>query len=75
MSTRTPTVPYVTGRKKALARAVAQTAVSVQGFVWDSLGEQERQRLVADAMTILDRWIAEGVLAEFLNEYREKGNG
>lgn len=68
---RTPTVPYVSGRRKAVSRSVALLAARLQGVVWTELRPAERRRLEREADEVVQGWISNGVLVEFLYEYRE----
>lgn len=68
---RSPTVPYVSGRRRALARALAIEASRLQDAVWTDLRASERRRLEREADEVIRRWISNGVLVEFLYEYRE----
>lgn len=73
MADRVPTVPYVAGRRGALARALAREAARLQGVAnWHALPEAERERLVDEANLVVATWVGEGVLVEFLQEFRER---
>ena len=70
---RIPTVPYVAGRRGALARALAREAARLQGAAhWPTLPESERKRLVSEADTVIAGWVDDGILVEFLQEFRER---
>ena len=62
---------WVTGRRKAVARALALEAVRLQGEDWSKLSKAERQRIIGEADMVVGNWINNGVLSEFLYPYRE----
>lgn len=60
-------VAYVSGRKKALARAVAMQLYPD----WESLSVQEKTKKVEETIETLNEWIRNGVLVTFDYERRE----
>lgn len=64
-------VAWVTGRKKALARAVAMFVADAAGEAWDRMTPARRRWYEAGAREQVEEWLAAGVLASFEYEYRE----
>ena len=60
---------WVTGRRKALARALAVEAVRLQGLSWSSIGVGDRRRIMREADETIERWIEDDVLVEFVHEW------
>jgi hypothetical protein len=50
---------------------LAIEASRLQDAVWTDLRASERRRLEREADEVIRRWISNGVLVEFLYEYRE----
>lgn len=71
-ATRTPSVVYVTGRRKALARSLAILVAETDGYVWSMFKDGERERRVDEADEVIRQWVTDGILVEFLAEYRER---
>lgn len=63
-------VAWVTGRRKALARCVAQALAAERGG-WHRLGEAEQNALQRRADALVGDWIGCQVLATFMHPYRE----
>lgn len=68
-------VPWVAGRRKALARAVAIFAAQATGRDWGRMTSAERMKLSGDAYAAVRSWEAHGVLTSFQAEYREAEKG
>lgn len=64
-------VPWITGRRRALARALAMSLAEAKGLEWFEIPTQSRDRMVRAADAAVGDWIATGVLAEFAYDYRE----
>ena len=75
-------IKRVTGRKKALARAMAISLYEAIGMLnvdagksrgpaWTMLPESSRQKLIAASMAMVDGFIGSGVLIEFEDNLRE----
>lgn len=69
---RKPSVAYVTGRRGALARAIAIGAARLQGFDFATLPRSEKARMLREANEAISMWLSDGTLIEFLGEYRER---
>lgn len=70
-----PTVPWVVGRKKALARVIALEIhrLGDDGPAWERLTQAQKNKRVRDAERVIDRWVANGVLIQMAHEYRDGG--
>lgn len=68
-------VPWVVGRRVALARAIAIQTVEANGMKWDRMSQARRDQLVKQADATIGKWIRSGLLATFSHEYRERDDG
>lgn len=62
---------YVVARRTALARAMAIFQANYNGLHWETMAQSRRDKLVKDFEAIVDSWVANKVLATFVDEYRE----
>lgn len=69
---RVPTVPYIAGRRGALAQEVAKLACRSNGGDYDRMTTSAREVLIEGANALIAAWIDTGVLVEYLGEYRER---
>ena len=69
--TETAIVKYVTGRKKALARALAVHNMARRGIRWSTLSDANKNQAIDDATSTIDEWVQNDVLASFEYPYRE----
>lgn len=69
------TVPWVVGRQRAVARALAIHLASHTGRDWSRLTHAQRDAAVREADGVVRGWARDGVLATFLYEYREREEG
>lgn len=65
-------VPWVVGRQRALARAVAMHVALKLGKDWSRLTHAQRDSAVRDADDLVQGWVRDGVLACFIYDYREQ---
>ena len=65
------TVPWVTGRLKALARALALHDAKKEGVDWTKLPRREQTRRTREAEEVITRWVENGVITSFLYPYRD----
>lgn len=63
-------VPYVTGRRKALARGVALAMVKEEGRDWCRMTPREIREAVAKADRVLQTLVDNEVLTEFIYDWR-----
>ena len=71
MNDETAIVGYVTGRKKALVRALALHNMARRGVRWSDMSDAHKKLALEDADFVVDTWISNGVLASFQYPYRE----
>lgn len=64
-------VPWVVGRKRAIARAMAISSITDQGQHWTKLSQARRDAHVDLMERRLTEWVQSGLLATFSHEYRE----
>lgn len=65
------TVPWITGRRLALSRAIAIFSAEQSGTAWLKLSQGDRDRAVKRADQQVQEWTRTGVLVGFLGQYRE----
>lgn len=65
-----PVVPYVSGRKKALARALALEIAKAEGVKWATLSMTDKSRRVQCAVDVVSQWVAAEVVTQFFYEWR-----
>lgn len=63
-------VPYVTGRRKALARGMALEWCKREGVDWSRLSPAERRRRIREINDVIGRLVDTEVLVEFVHEWR-----
>lgn len=68
-------VTWITGRKKALARAIAIQTVTASGLDWESITQAKRNELTSQANVFLSSLVKHGILAQYAHEYRERDDG
>lgn len=65
-------VPYVAGRRKALARAIAiHVAEKERTLTWSAISQADRDHRVKDADDMIEQLCRDKVLAQFIGRYRE----
>lgn len=62
-------VPWITGRRRAVARSIAVLLVEAQGREWSTLGLAAQGRWVEAVESRMSEWVRRGVLAEFSHPY------
>ena len=70
-----PSITWVAGRRKAIARAVAIYAEQKRGGDFARLTTAERNEAVEEAMAAVKTWTGAGLLSVFEAEYMEQEDG
>ena len=65
-------VPWVVGRRKALARALAIEVANALQVDWTKFPQQQKDKFIQQSDAVVRQWIGAGVLAEFDYDYREQ---
>jgi hypothetical protein len=64
-------VKWITGRRKALARAIALEVTQAGGERWDHLDKRGQNAAIASANALIGAWISNGVCLEYDAEFSE----
>ena len=72
-TTKTVKVPWVVGRQRYLAHAIAVFIAETQGAEWFEMPQGARDALVEKCHQRVIRWCNNDVLAVFMHDYAEKG--
>jgi hypothetical protein len=67
----TVTVPWIVGRRRAIARAMAIYSAATAGRLWSNIPQTIRDQLVQNADETIGQWAESGLLATFNYEYLE----
>lgn len=62
-------IPWITGRRRALARSIAVLLVEAQGREWTTLGLAAQSRWVEAVESRMSEWVRRGVAIEYAHPY------
>lgn len=62
-------IPWITGRRRAVARAFAVMLAESSGVPWDSIGLAQQSKWVSAVESRIEQMKRRGVLAEFVHPY------